>query len=104
MGIENIELTNLSEEQQERQKKFAELLDIMTSFDTLSDSNLAYEIGTSINDFKNQFEKEGLKLKDYLLGGVLLSGEENLDEEKYTFYDTEDGKIEKFIRSLKEQQ
>jgi hypothetical protein len=97
--------TILSEEQQERQEKFAELLDIMSSLsESFADSNDAYEVAVSINDFKKEFEEKGLKLKEYLLGGVLLSAEDTFDTSNYPYYDTEDGKIENFIRKLKEHQ
>lgn len=100
---ENINL--ISAEQQERQEKFAELLDMMSSLpETFKDSNDAYEVTSFINEFKEQFEEEGLKLKDYLLGGVLLSSEDTSNVLNYPYYDTEDSKIENFIRKLYEQQ
>ncbi len=90
------------QEQNERQQKFAELLDIMSSLPKFFvDSNDAYEVATSINDFKKEFENAGLKLKDYFLGGVLLSSEDTFDLSNYKYFDTEDGEIESFIRNLK---
>lgn len=104
MGFES--QNNLSLEQQERQAKFVELLEVMTALpDSFGgDSNVAFEAAQSIDGFKKDFEKDGLKLSDYLLGGVLLAGEENMDTTNYPEYDTEDGKIEQFIRSLENKQ
>jgi len=100
--MENLERNMLSADQQERQEKFAELLDIMSSLSvSFSDSNEAYEVADSIKDFKEEFENKGLKLNDYLLGGVLLSSDDTSNETNYPEYDTEDGQIEKFIRKLK---
>jgi hypothetical protein len=100
---ENINL--ISAEQQERQEKFAELLDMMSSLpDGFKDSNDAYEVASFINEFKEKFEEAGLKLRDYLLGGVLLSSEDTSNVSNYPYYDTEDSKIEKFIRRLYEEQ
>lgn len=99
MGFES--QNNLSEEQEIRQAKFVELLDVMTSLpDSFVDSNDAFEAAQSIDKFKKDFEKDGLKLSNYLLGGVLLAGEDNMDTANYPEYDTEDGKIELFIRDL----
>ena len=100
---ENINL--ISAEQQERQEKFAELLDMMSSLpENFKDSNDAYEVTSFIDEFREKFEEEGLKLKDYLLGGVLLSSEDTSNVLNYPYYDTEDSKIESFIRKLYEQQ
>ena len=95
------EQNNISAEQQERQEKLAELLDMMTSLpDSFKDSNDAYEVRDAIIGFKKEFENSGLKLIEYLLGGVLLSSEDTFDTTNYPYYDTEDGKIEAFIREL----
>jgi len=103
--MEKIQENFLSEEQQERQKKFAELLDIMSSLtESFVDSNEAYEVATEIEDFKNRFETGDLRLKDYLLGGVLLSSEDTFDLSKYEFFDTENGDIESFIREFDKRQ
>ena len=91
------------QEQPNRQEKFAEILGMMSSFKSLNDSNKAYEVSDSIKYFKKEFETDGLKLEDYLLGAILLSTDVP-DESKYPYYDTEDCKIESFIRKLYEQQ
>ena len=100
---EGLNETILSAEQQEQKEKFVELLTIVTSLpDTFSDSNEAYEVANAINDLYDEFEEKGLKLKDYLLGRVLLNDSKDYDP-NYPF--DEDEKIEKFIRKLyKEQQ
>lgn len=94
----------LSAEQQERQEKFVELSEIMAKLsESFTNSNDAYEVRSSIEDFKNDFETGDLRLKDYLLGGVLLSSEEDFDQSKYEFFDTENNDIENFIRGLEAQ-
>ncbi|MFH1455288.1 MAG: hypothetical protein ABIF22_03150 [bacterium] len=94
----------LAVERQEDEKKFRELLEIMISLpDTFKDSNDAYEVKTSIDDFKKEFETGDQELKKYLLGGVLLSSEGNFDTPDYPKFDTDNDDIEKFIRGLQEQ-
>ena len=103
--MEKFEGENLSEEQRERQEKFAELSSIMASVsESFIDSNEAYEVADSINGFKKKFEGRDFELEDYLLGGVLLSADNSFDQSKYAYFDTEDGEREEFIRSLKTMQ
>ena len=88
----------LSEEKQERQEKFAKLLE---TIDSLS-SNLNSHI---TGDFVEYLEENSLKFKDYFLANVFLSrisGGKLPEESEYEFYDTKDGKIEAFINSLAE--
>ena len=42
-----------------------------------SDSNKGYEMGESLNDFKNDFEKDGKKLKDYA-GKTIMANKDNI--------------------------
>jgi predicted PolB exonuclease-like 3'-5' exonuclease len=82
------------------QEKFDELKAVIDSLSkTITDSDSAYEVASRINDFKNDFESEGLKLSDYSLGALLLSSKE-FDLQDYNNFDTEDNKIENFIRNL----
>jgi len=102
MSIGNPTEKSFFERQEEDAKKFAELLDIISSLPgRLSDSNEAYEKINSISDFKKDFEKEigsdgkKITLKNFQLGRILLS----LPVDFELPYD-KDGKIEEFIRKL----
>ncbi len=85
----------------EQEKTREELLSIMDSVTKkIKNSDDAYELASKINEFKKIFEKDGLKLKDYLLGGVLLSPDDASNIDNYANEDTDGKKIEHFIRSL----
>lgn len=82
------------------QEKFDELKAVIDSLaQSVIDSDSAYEVASRINDFKNDFESEGLKLSDYSFGALLLSSKE-FDLQDYNNFDTEDNKIENFIKKL----
>lgn len=86
----------LSEEQQERQEKFAELLSIIDHLSSNLNSNIT-------SDFAEYLDENNLDLKDYFLAKVFksrISGGELPEESPDDLYDTEDGKIEKYIMSL----
>ena len=92
----------LSVEQEKQKEKFTELSDTVSSLpDSFKDSNDAYEVANSINDLYDEFESKGLKLKNYLLGRILLNGEKDYSSDSP--FD-EDGKIEEFIRKLRREQ
>ena len=89
---------NLSEKQQGRQEKFANLL---STIDSLS-LNLN---STITSDFVEYLGENNLNFKDYFLANVFLSRvshKELPESSDYKFYDTEDGKIEVFINGLAE--
>ncbi len=94
--------TILSEEQRERQEKFAEFLDAMKSLlDLLDNSEKADYLSDLIADFRHELKKEGLVMEDYLLGNVLLRpNSASFDSDREL--DTKDGKIGKFLEELKE--
>ena len=89
----------LSEAQLERLVGISECLDIVHSIaDGLEDSNDAYEIASSINEFMDEFNgQEKVKLEKYSLGKLLLSPN-NFDITESELDDTKDGKIAKFIK------
>ena len=97
--MENFEkYNNLSEEQQERQEKFAELLGIIDSLSLNLNSTIT-------SDFVEYLVENNLNFKDYFLANVFLSRishKELPESSDYKFYDTEDGKIEGFINGLAE--
>ncbi len=69
----------------------------------LQNSNEAWEQAYSISKFMEDFDNDeenkeiNLKLKDYILGGVLLSTDQT---KSYLAYDTKDEKIAKYISKL----
>lgn len=82
------------------QEKFDELRDIWKLILKDSDSNKGYEMGESLNDFKNDFEKDGKKLKDYALGQILFSKNDSIDISDFELFDDEEHSIENFIKKL----
>jgi len=99
MSIESFQIEQT--ESNINQEKFNELEGIMNALsESFKDSDSAYEVASKINDFKNNFESDGLKLSDYSIGVLLLSSK-NFDFQDDKNFDTEDKKIENFIRNLK---
>ena len=98
-GIKN----SLSLEQQERQKKFVELSNMMSFvFESLKknqDSKAADEAIERVQEIKQKFIDNNLELGDFLLGKV-LSNLKNASFDLYAPFDTEDGEIEKLIKEL----
>lgn len=98
MSIESFQIEQL--DNNVNQEKFNELKEIIDSLsESFTDSDSAYEVASRINDFKNDFESNGLELKDYSLGNLLLSSKD-FNLENYKNFDTEDLKIENFIKEL----
>ena len=111
MRMENREKRNsLSLEEQENYR----ILSDMWAFVKISlpDSNEAWEQAHAIDNFMKDFDKnegkkendkdeenkeEKLKLKDYCVGGLLLSSDQS---KSYSAFDTKDGKIAKYISDL----
>lgn len=90
-GLEN----NSSFEQQE---KFVELLSIIDNLSEKLDSNVTTEFIEYLNE-------NDLNPKQYFLANVFIAriNGDALPENSYENYDTEDGKIEKYIMGLAEE-
>lgn len=91
----NPEANFITPEQEKRQEDFANLLEVIDSVKL--DSNIAAEFFSYLNE-------NNLKFKDYFLASVFQSRLLHMDlpeESSYEFYDTDDGKIEAFIKSQK---
>lgn len=90
------EQQNFSDEQQE---KIAELLPIVKEkFDSFTNSDEAYETADSINRLYKYLKDQDLNPKDYYLWSLLSPDNSSVAE--YTKFDTDDGDIETFIRTL----
>jgi len=89
----------------EQQEKVGELLNIVKPiFDSFllpdANSNDAFEISERIDNLELSLKRQGLNPNDYFLWS-LLSPENLITEFEHPQFDTEDGQIESFIRSLK---
>ena len=107
--MEKLNETILSPEQNENEQNLEKFSDIMSTIrESISEferqSDEAQEIATSIDDFKNEFEKNGLKLENYQLGNVLLYKKDGLAGNTGLPLDTKGKEIEKEILDLKAKQ
>ncbi len=96
MSMENLETRqNWSESQND---KFEELLNVVKPmFDSFTSSDEAYETAVKIDDFYNSLKTKGLNPKDYYLWSLLAPDSTSAEAENF---DTPDGDIETFIKSL----
>ena len=92
----------------EQQEKVVELLGIVKPiFDSFlspeANSDDAFEISERIDRLSISLKQKGLNPKDYFLW-TLLSPEDVIIESSHSNFDTEDGQIERFIRSLRDEE
>jgi len=88
----------------EQQETVGELLGIVKPvFDSFlspeANSDDAFEVSQRIDKLAVNLKQKGLNPKDYFLWS-LLSPDSSISEAQHSYFDTEDGQIERFIRSL----
>jgi hypothetical protein len=87
---------------EEQNEKLAELVDIIQPLYHSLDSNGAYELSRGIGRLKDSLKEQGHDPRKYLLWSLITENGTLDNSDANQEFDTPDGQIESFIRSIGE--